>query len=86
MDLASPEVGHFFLTPCLVGEGSPTKIDYRKKKSGYNLILTSLLEDLDKVVMGMKHNGMTDKSIPPLCMVSLLEYLLLSRPFRWVHS
>ena len=31
-----------FLTPCL-GEGSPTKIVYRKKRT---LILTSLLEDL----------------------------------------
>ena len=28
------------------GEGSPTKIDYRKKGT---LILTSLLEDLDKL-------------------------------------
>ena len=34
--------------PCypFLGEGSPTKIDYRKKGT---LILTSLLEDLDKV-------------------------------------
>ena len=32
-----------FLPTCL-GEGSPTKIDYRKKGT---LILTSLLEDLD---------------------------------------
>ena len=28
------------------GEGSPTKIDYREKKR-YQLILASLLEDLD---------------------------------------
>ena len=28
-----------------LGEGSPTKIDYRRKKNG-TLILTSLLEDL----------------------------------------
>ena len=31
----------------LLGEGSPTKIDYRKKGT---LILTSLLEDLEEVV------------------------------------
>ena len=31
------------LLPTFLGEGSPTKIDYRKKGT---LILTSLLEDL----------------------------------------
>ena len=30
-------------------EGSPTKIDYRKKRKNGTLILTSLLEDLGKV-------------------------------------
>ena len=33
------------LLPTFLGEGSPTKIDYKKKKR-YQLILTSLLEDL----------------------------------------
>ena len=34
------------LEPTFFGEGSPTKIDYRKKGT---LILTSLLEDLIRV-------------------------------------
>ena len=41
-----------------LGQGSPTKIDYRKNQIGYygygyQLILTSLLEDLDAAALGM---------------------------------
>ena len=43
MDCQIPSVVPFY--PCL-GEGSPTKIDFQKK-NGHQLILTSLLEDLD---------------------------------------
>ena len=33
------------LLPTFLGRVSATKIDYRKEKIGYQLILTSLLED-----------------------------------------
>ena len=39
-----------------LGEGSPTKMDYRKK-IGYQLILSSLLEDLDKGAKGARNSG-----------------------------
>ena len=38
-------------TVSVLGKGSPTNIDYRKK-SWYQIILTSLLEDL---VLGLDH-------------------------------
>ena len=43
-----------FLSP-LLGEGSPTKIDYRKQGT---LILTSLLEVLLQALLAGAHQGM----------------------------
>ena len=47
------------LVPTFLGEGSPTKIDYRKKKVGALIILTSVLEDLVQYIMfyGLQQMG-----------------------------
>ena len=60
----------------LLGEGSPTKIDYRKKGT---LILTCLLEDLVKVSTAVQLKRMV---VPGDCKVSRAKQLLLPG-FPW---
>ena len=52
------------LLPTCFAEGSPTKIDYRKKP-GYHLILTSLLEDLvmKKVIAMSRKQQLSDSDL-----------------------
>ena len=47
-DRLTHQVGKLVLLHPFLGEGSPSQID-KTEKSGYSLILTSLVEDLDEV-------------------------------------
>ena len=64
-------------------EGSPTKIDCRRKKTG-TLILTSLLEDLvscgDRVWAGVLHGKARGSAVS-----RQLEVCVISRIRRWLR-